>query len=66
MEHAFAVVNAGKPVPLLTLALVGETLYDLAKPREQFVKINSRRLCETLVGALVERLAVSAIFAPKG
>ncbi len=65
VEYAFSVVDVNPPVHLLTLGLVGSKVYDMAKPREVLVKVNSRGLCERLVGALVERLAVSPVVATK-
>lgn len=65
MEYAFAVLGAGEPMLLLTLGLVAGTLYDLTKLHEKLVKINSQRLCQTLVRALVGRLAGSSVVAPK-
>ena len=64
MEYVFSVVDVSPPVPLLTLGLIGGKLYDVDSPGEVFVKINSRKLCETLLGALVDRLVASPVFAP--
>ena len=65
MEYVFSVVNPAPPIPLLTLALIGGKLYDLANPGEVLVKVNSLELCERLVGALVKRLAVFPLVAPR-
>ena len=64
IEYTFTARAAGEAITLMRLGLARDALYNVDRPGEVFVKVNSRKLCETLLGTLVDRLVASPVFAP--